>query len=119
MSHLIITKPRVMRIIAMGEEEFAEAMRLAGITEVYTVRSREEVERLVKKFSEEELGGLIILSSKIAPLVKDLIEKLTPRLAPLVIEIPGPNDVAKFNIREFYINMARRFIGFTIGIPGA
>jgi len=118
----IIPKPLKLSIIAIGEEEFIESMRVAGINDVIIVDETKDVSRIAQEVLEKismerKHYGVVILSSSISKYVKPIIEKLLPEIIPLVLEIPGPRDIGRFDIKEFYSSIARRFIGFTIGLP--
>lgn len=116
-------KPRKLPIIAIGEEEFVEAMKTAGITDVIVIDETKDAKKIVceafnKLVTQSAQGyGVILISTKIAELVRPIIDKLMPELMPLVLEVPGPRDLDKFDIKEFYSSIARKFIGFTIGLP--
>jgi len=117
-------KPRKLPVIAIGEEEFVEAMKAAGITDVVVIDEKEDAMRITRETLNRLMTrsiqgyGIILISSRVAELARPIIDKLMPELMPLILEVPGPRDLDKFDIKEFYSSIARRFIGFAIGLPG-
>lgn len=96
-----------MKIVVVGDTDTAVGLKLAGISEAYVVNDKQEAESIIKKLSQTEDIGLIIITEKIANQVRDAIRKILEQDLPILVEIPdkygpvsGETDIIRDLIRK-------------------
>ncbi|MCD6116656.1 V-type ATP synthase subunit F [bacterium] len=84
-----------MRFYVIGDEETVIGFRLVGISGT-VVNNRQDAEAAIRKAREDENLGIILITERIADLVKDIVEELLFTTAfPLILEIPDRNGPLK------------------------
>jgi len=78
----------VAKIILVADRRTARCFRLAGLSEVYPVRSTQEAERLIIEFSERRDVAIILITEPIANAILSTVEKLVELEHPRIIPIP-------------------------------
>ncbi len=96
-----------MKIVVVGDTDTAVGLKLAGVSEAYVVNDKQEAESIIKKLSQTEDIGLIIITEKIANQVRDAIRKILEQDLPILVEIPdkygpvsGETDIIRDLIRK-------------------
>ncbi|MBN2440465.1 MAG: V-type ATP synthase subunit F [Spirochaetales bacterium] len=91
-----------MNYFVIGNEDTVLGFGLVGVKGI-TVRSKDEAEQAFHKALSDQETGIIIISERIADLIRPLVDKyLFTEKFPLIVEIPdreGPME-GKPGIRE-------------------
>lgn len=96
-----------MKIVVVGDTDTAVGLKLAGVSDAYIVNDKQEAESTIKKLSQTEDIGLIIITEKIANQVRDVIRRILEQDLPILVEIPdkygpvsGETDIIRDLIRK-------------------
>ena len=96
----------------IGDEFFTLTFRLGGARKYYVVRgnaSKSEISKIIEDTRKSNVTLLIVQES-----LKDLFKdaEIPPHM--LLIFIPDLRSRPKFNIKEFYISLIRKYLGVSI-----
>jgi V/A-type H+-transporting ATPase subunit F len=77
-----------MKIAVVADEDTGNCFRLAGLQDVYSIKSAEEADRLIREFSEQSDFAVIVTSDAIANQIRSTINEITEKNKfPLIISI--------------------------------
>ena len=103
-------------IAVLAEEDEIPLFYLAGIKESFVVYDTEGASKLLLELSKREQYKLIIVSSRIAQKLENLIADIsTKQLYPVIVTIPdrtGPTEKRVDSIRD----LVRRAVGFDMKV---
>lgn len=109
-------------IVIVGDEDLVNGMRLGGISR-YTIVEQgpdtaREVRQTLNHLIADEDVSVIVIQEDYAEHVSDLIERvrLGERMTPIIVEVPSKHGTKYGDVRGYYRNYARGFIGFDIEI---
>jgi vacuolar-type H+-ATPase subunit F/Vma7 len=109
-------------IAVIGDEELVNALRLAGISKHYMIKSDHDVRDNVRKaltelIAERDVGIAIILEDY-AQYVEDLVTQVRKGrgMTPVIVEVPSKFGTKYPDIREYYRAFIRESIGFDVEI---
>jgi vacuolar-type H+-ATPase subunit F/Vma7 len=111
-----------LNIAVIGDEELVNAMRLAGISKHYMIKSNHDVRDQVRKSLTELLTepdvGIAIILEDYAEYVEDLVTQIKKgkRTTPVIVEVPSKFGTKHPDIREYYRALIRESIGFEVEI---
>ena len=96
-----------MKIVVVGDTDTAVGLKLAGVSDAYVVNDKQEAESIIKKLSQTEDVGLIVITEKIANQIRPVIRKILEQDLPILVEIPdkygpvsGETDIIRDLIRK-------------------
>ena len=96
-----------MKIVVVGDTDTAVGLKLAGVSDAYMVNDKQEAESIIKKLSQTEDVGLIVITEKIANQIRPVIRKILEQDLPILVEIPdkyvpvsGETDIIRDLIRK-------------------
>lgn len=78
------------RIVTITDDVTALGMKLAGIGEVSYVKDGESATDLIMNYVNENTVAVIIITEELAEANRNLLNKVTQRPWPVIVEIPGP-----------------------------
>jgi vacuolar-type H+-ATPase subunit F/Vma7 len=117
-----MTPLKQLYIAAIGDEELANALRLAGISKYYVINgdhdARENVRKALTELLAEPDVGIVILLEDYAAYVEDLVTEVRKgrRMTPVIVEIPSKFGTKCPDVREYYRALIRESIGFEVEI---
>ena len=104
------------KIAVLAEEDVAPLFRLVGIKDSFVVGNVEEASKLILDLSRREEYKLIIVTSRIAQKLENLIANIsTKQIYPLFVTIPDRTGPVARRI-EPVRNLVRRAVGFDIKV---
>ncbi len=109
-------------IAVIGDEELVNALRLAGISKYYTIKSGHDIRDDVRRVMTELLGepdvGIVIMSEDYAQYVEDLMNAVRKRkgITPIIVEVPSKSGTKYPDVRKYYRRLIRESIGFEVEI---
>jgi len=109
-------------IAVIGDEELVNALRLAGISQHYTIKGNHDVSEQVRKILSELLAepnvGIIIILEDYAQYVEDLMTQVRKKkgTTPVIVEAPSKFGTKYPDVREYYRALIRKSIGFEVEI---
>ncbi len=77
------------KIVGITDEMTALGLNLAGIKEIYSIKEGNGQEKLIELVNRENVAVLII-TERLADLNRMILNRVTRRPWPVVVEIPGP-----------------------------
>ena len=91
-----------MKFYCVGDEDTVRGFRLAGV-EGRTAATAEEAGEAVSEAAAKADCGVLILSQRLASLIRPRVDELRARDRPLIVEIPGPDGPlpGRKSLREF------------------
>jgi len=111
-----------LAIAVIGDEELVNAMRLAGISKHYTIKSDYDIRDNVRKALTELLAapdiGIVIILEDYAEYIEDLVTpvKKGKGTTPVIAEVPSKFGTKYPDIRKYYRALIRESIGFEVEI---
>ncbi|MFC1897697.1 V-type ATP synthase subunit F [Chloroflexota bacterium] len=111
-----------LNIAVIGDEDLVSALRLAGVSRYYVIKSDHEAEENVRKALTELIGepevGIIAIQEDYASYVRDLITQVQEgeKLTPVITEVPSKYGTKYPDVTEYYKAYIRKFVGFDIEI---
>jgi V/A-type H+-transporting ATPase subunit F len=103
-----------MKIAAIADTDTVIGLRLAGVKDSYSVETPEQAEQALRKVSQDQNVGLIILTEKLADKIRQTITEFTSqRTVPVVVEIPDKRG-AEAGRRDPLMDMIRRAVGIEL-----
>ena len=78
------------KIATVTDDITALGMRLSGIGEVTAVKEGEKASEYITQYANDPSVAVIILTEEIGEQNRALINKITLRPWPVIVEIPGP-----------------------------
>ncbi len=109
-------------IAVIGDEELVNALRLAGVSKHYTVKTDHDVRENVRKALTELLAGpdigIVIMLEDYTQHVEDLVSQIKKGrgTTPVIIEVPSKFGTKYPDIKEYYSALIRESIGFEVEI---
>ena len=109
-------------IAVIGDEELVNALRLAGISKHYTIKSDSDIRDNVRKALTELLAepdiGIVIILEDYTEYVDDLVTQIKKGkgTTPVIAEVPSKFGTKYPDIREYYRALIRESIGFEVEI---
>ena len=109
-------------IAVIGDEELVNALRLAGISKHYTIKSDSDIRDNVRKALTELLAepdiGIVIILEDYAEYVDDLVTQIKKGkgTTPVIAEVPSKFGTKYPDIRKYYRALIRESIGFEVEI---
>jgi vacuolar-type H+-ATPase subunit F/Vma7 len=109
-------------IAVIGDEELVNALRLAGVSKHYTVKTDHDVRENVRKALTELLAGpdigIVIMLEDYTQHVEDLVRQIKKGrgTTPVIIEVPSKFGTKYPDIKEYYSALIRESIGFEVEI---
>jgi vacuolar-type H+-ATPase subunit F/Vma7 len=109
-------------IAVIGDEELVNALRLAGISKHYTIKSNHDTRENVGKALTELLAGpdvgIVIILEDYAEYVEDLVTQVKKGkgTTPVIVQVPSKFGTKYPDIREYYRALIRESIGFEVEI---
>ena len=109
-------------IAVIGDEELVNALRLAGISKYYTVKSDHNIRENVRNALGELLAGpdigIVIMLEDYAQYVEDVVSqtKKSRGTTPVIMEVPSKFGTKYPDIKEYYSALIRESIGFEVEI---
>ncbi|MCQ6254713.1 V-type ATP synthase subunit F [Methanocaldococcus sp.] len=97
-----------MKIGVIGDRETATGFRLAGLTDVYEVKNKEEAIKALKDLENNDNIAFIIITERIAENLKDEIKNINK----YIVEIP--DKYGKIERVDPIKELIRKAIGVTI-----
>ena len=109
-----------LQVAVIGDDLFTYGFRLAGVKKVFTVNTYAGSNELKKNLHEilstlhaDGDVGLIIAQD----LLRDLIEELRKDIElPNVIYVPDLRTLNKFDIRGYYLQLLRSYLGISLEV---
>jgi len=117
-----MTHPEHLTIAAIGDEDLANGMRLAGINRYYLLDSDRDLHADVRKALAELVSdpdiGIVVIQEEFAEHAEDVIADIRnqKRMTPVIIEVPSKYGTRFEDIRAFYKAYIKQFIGFDVEI---
>lgn len=78
------------KIATVTDDLTALGMRLSGIGEVTAIKDDESASSTISEYANDASIAVIIITERIADENRALINKITLRPWPVIVEIPGP-----------------------------
>ena len=109
-------------IAVIGDEELVNALRLAGVSKHYAVKSDHDVRESVRKTLTDLLAGpdigIVIILEDYTQYVEDLVTQVKKGkgTTPVIIEVPSKFGTKYPDIKEYYGALIRESIGFEVEI---
>jgi len=109
-------------IAVIGDEELVNALRLAGVSRHYIVKSDHDVRENVRKALTELLAGpdigIVIMLEDYTQHVEDLVSQIKKGkgTTPVIIEVPSKFGTKYPDIKKYYSALVRESIGFEVEI---
>jgi vacuolar-type H+-ATPase subunit F/Vma7 len=114
--------PKHLDIAVIGDEELVNALRLAGISKYYTIKSnhgaREDTRKALAELLAEPNVGIAIILEDYAQYVEDLLAQVRKKKGTtlVIVEVPSKFGTKYPNIKEYYRALIRESIGFEVEI---
>ncbi|HDN76151.1 MAG TPA: hypothetical protein ENG05_03380 [Acidilobales archaeon] len=99
-------------IAVVGDEFFTLTFRISGASKYYVIKGdlrREDVGRMVKDMMKSNVTLAIIQED-----LRKYFEDVEIPASILTTYIPDLKSRPKFNIKEFYLSLIRRYLGISI-----
>jgi len=109
-------------IAVIGDEELVNALRLAGVSQHYTIKDDHDVRENARKALTELLAGpdvgIVIILEDFAQYVEDVVTQVKKGkgTTPVIIEVPSKFGTKYPDIRGYYRALIRESIGFEVEI---
>ncbi len=107
-------------VVAVGDEEFINLMRLAGIRRTYVINTRvsePELREVLGKVFSEIYQDYTISIVVIHDALRHVAEKVRKAVSyPLIVYVPCLRTVSKFDIKEYYSSMLRSYLGIAVEV---
>lgn len=111
---------RRLQIAAVGDDLFTHSLALAGVGKVFTINTqasgdelKERLREILSKLHADGDVGLIIAQDSL----KDFIEGLRSVIElPNVIYIPDVRTLNKFDIRGYYLQLLKSYLGISLEV---
>lgn len=103
------------RIATITDEITALGMKLAGIGEVAAVKEDENASSIITAYASDPSIAVLIVTEKIGEENRSLLNRITQRPWPVVVEIPGPEgkmDRESSTLKE----LVRRALGIDMDV---
>ncbi len=103
------------KIATITDDITAIGMRLSGIGEAKSVKDGESGSKLISQYANDATIAVIIITESIAAENRTLINRITMRPWPVIVEIPGPEgkiEKESSSIKE----LVKRAIGIDMDI---
>ena len=112
---------RRLDIAVVGDEDLVDALRLAGVGRYHMIKGDDvggEVREALSALIEDPDIGVVVIAEGHADFVEDMLTKLREgrKLTPVIIEVPSGYAVSYPDVRQYYKDYIRKFIGFEIEI---
>ena len=107
-------------IAVIGDEDLVNAMRLAGISKYYSIKSSNDIRENVRKALTELLAepnvGIVIMQEDYAEYVEDLVSRAQKGrgIPQVIIEVPSKFGTKHPDIKSYYRSLIRESIGFDV-----
>ena len=85
-----MSAPERTVIATVTDDITALGMKLAGIGKIAAVKEEETGANYITKFASDPSVAVLIITEKIGELNRPLINRISQRPWPVVVEIPGP-----------------------------
>ncbi|MEA3442955.1 MAG: V-type ATP synthase subunit F [Chloroflexota bacterium] len=111
-----------LNIVAIGDEELVSALRLAGVSRYYLMKSdqdsRENVRRILGELMNDPDTGIIVILEDYLEYIEDLLSQARKkkRVTPVIIEVPSKFGTRYKDVAEQYRTIIRESIGFSVEI---
>ena len=100
------------KVAVIGDPLLTRGMALAGVKRIYRADSGEEAETAIKEAMERPDTGMIIITERIARMVKDrkLVNMMDSSISPVFVLVPAYGE------QEQYVDVLRRLILRAVGM---
>ncbi|MEM2875448.1 MAG: V-type ATP synthase subunit F [Candidatus Bathyarchaeia archaeon] len=102
-----------MRVALIADKNTATCFKVAGLKEVYSVKSAEEAEKSIHKFLEEGNFTIVLVTERIVNQIHDVLEKIMERKDLLIIPIPDIRGSIKLKT-DLIVELIRRKTGIEV-----
>ena len=119
MSMMSITN---LGIVAIGDEDMINGLRLAGIGRYYVIKDDQDTCEGVRKALTEVISdssiGMVMILEDYVEYVEDIANQIRKgrRMTPVIIEVPSKFGTKYQDIREYYKAFIRESVGFDVEI---
>ena len=97
------------RLAVVADRRTTTIFKLAGLKDVYPVRSHEEAEKFIRRLVEDPRVLIILVTERLVNKIQDYIERITEQNYPLIVPIPS---VEGLKIKtDLITNLIRRKAG--------
>jgi vacuolar-type H+-ATPase subunit F/Vma7 len=109
-------------VAVIADEDTVNALRLAGVSKYYTVKSdhdvREDVRHALTELLAEPDVGIVIILEDYAQYAEDLVTPVRKRkgATPVIIEVPSKFGTKYPDTKKYYRALIRESIGFEVEI---
>jgi vacuolar-type H+-ATPase subunit F/Vma7 len=113
---------RQVSIAVIGDEDLANAMRLAGVSKCYVIdnsqNSREETRNALSELLADSEIGIIAIQEEYMEQVDDLVRlhMQDKRMIPVIIGLPSKRGTRYPDVAGYYKTYIKGIIGFDIEI---
>lgn len=78
------------KIVSVTDEMTALGLKLAGIGEVNSIKEDESASNLISNYASDQEVAVLIVTEAIGQENRTLLNRITQRPWPVIVEIPGP-----------------------------
>ncbi len=106
-----------MKVVAIGDEYFAEGFSLAGVNESYVHEDKHETIKHLKEFVNSGDVAVVLLSEKVAEEVREELNQMMNNkdVYPVIVELPGKEGAMK-DKKDPLEDKIRRAVGIDISL---
>ena len=111
-----------LNIVAIGDEDMVNGLRLAGVTSYVSISNDDNAEEDVRTALEEAIKqegvGIIALQEEYAEYATDIIARVrgSRNLTPIIIEVPSKYGTRFGDVSSYYKSYVREYTGFEVEI---
>ncbi|MFH1328437.1 MAG: V-type ATP synthase subunit F [Candidatus Bathyarchaeota archaeon] len=103
------------KVAVVADEDVATYFRIIGVKLSFSVKNKEEASDIVYKLADNKDVAIIIVTENIAEEIKSVIDKISLRVYPTVLTIPGKEGPIPEKVSTI-LDLVKRTIGVEIKI---
>ncbi len=109
-------RPKELKIVCVCSSILEPFIRVLGIDEVYHIDRIEDVKTVMERLLMRNDVGIILVEWSLYKYIEELDTELLLRkqLYPIIIPIPNPDDISRVDVREYYREFVKKYVGFEL-----
>ena len=102
-----------MKIALIAEKNTATCFKLAGLKDVYSVKSAEEAANILTSLLEDSNLAFVLVTERLIDQIRNVAGKIAERKYPMIIPIPDTLGPAEAKT-DFVVELIRRKAGIEV-----
>ncbi|RLG76552.1 MAG: hypothetical protein DRO12_04285 [Thermoprotei archaeon] len=109
-----MSAPPKLDMAAICLRDMTPFFKAIGVNSCFIVRNPEEGLRKLEELLKLEKYGVVFVQSSILKKPSELKIDIAKKLYPLIVVVPGPEELKVFDPKSFYREVVRKYVGFEI-----